>query len=147
MIEVQDFIKTLKLLELLSKRPFGMDPSMTSFIKKLRMILTPYKELEEDEFFESLKDSLSTHRINKTKKERKVTSLDIDFDNITFEELRTLFSKKSLNKEQLLDIGEHRFGISRGANLRLKKEHLQDLIETAMQNIETLHIIRDSASE
>lgn len=146
-IKVQDLIKMLQVLEKLYRSPLGMNPHIASFIKKLRIVLSPYKELRENEFLEILKTSLSTYETKKIKIERKGTSQYVDVEDITFEELRRSFSKKSLTKEQLLFIGEQRFGISRGAHRRLKKEQLQDLVGSAMQNVETLHIIKNKASE
>ena len=146
-VRVQDFIKILQILERLYQRPLGTNPYMTSFIKKLRVNLSPYKDLRENEFFELLKTSLSTYERRKIKIERKGTLEYVDVENITFEELRPLLSLKSLSKEQLLLIGEKRFGISKGAHRKLKKEELQDLIESAMENVETLHIIKKKASE
>lgn len=146
-IRVRDFVKMLQLLEKLYQSPLGTNPYMTSFIKKLRVTLGPYKELRENEFLELLKTSLSTYERKKIKIKRSGTLKYVGVENITFEELRTLFSEKSLSKEQLLLIGEKRFGISKGAHRKLKKEELQDLIESAMENVETLHIIKKKASE
>ncbi|RKY26988.1 MAG: hypothetical protein DRP61_05040 [Candidatus Omnitrophota bacterium] len=146
-VKVQDFIKTLQILEKLYQNPLGKNPHIISFIKELRVTLNPYKKLKENEFFDLLKASLSTYEKRKIKIERKGTVEYVNVENITFEELRTLLSSKSLSKEQLLLIGEKRLGISKGAHRRLKKEELQNLIESAMENVETLHIIKKKASE
>lgn len=146
-VRVQDFIKMLQVLEKLYQSPLGMNPYMTSFIKKLRVILRPHKELRENEFLELLRTSLSTHERKKIKVKRGGTLKHVDVEDISFDQLRTLLSQKGLTKEQLLLIGEKRLGISRGAHRRLKKEQLENLVESAMQNVETLHIIRNKASE
>lgn len=145
-IKVQDFLKMLQLVEKLYNSPLGTNPGIISFIKKLRTILAPYAKLKENEFSDLLKNSLRTYKAKKAKIEKR-GAIDLDVENITFEELRTLFSKKILTKEQLLLVGEKRFGISKGAHRKLKKEQLQDLIESAMENIETLNIIKTRASE
>jgi len=146
-IKVQDFIKMLRLLEKLYQSPLGMNPHMACFIKELRAILSPYKELRDNEFVELLKRSLSTYERKRIRTTRRGTLEHVDVVNITFDELRGLLSEKSLSKEQLLLIGEKRFGISKGAHRKLKKEELANLIESAMENVETLQIIKNKASE
>lgn len=146
-VKVQDFIKMLRLLEKLYQSPLGMNPQMTCFIKELRAILSPYKELRDNEFVELLKSSLLPYEREKIKITKTGTIEYVDVENITFDELRTLFSEKSLSKEQLLLIGEKRFGISKGVHRKLKKQELEDLIESAMENVETLQIIKNKASE
>lgn len=146
-VKVQDFVNILQVLEKLYQSPLGMNPYVTSFIKKLKSILSRYKELREDEFFAILKTSLSAYESKKIGIKRRGTSKYVDVEGITFQELRTVFSERSLSKEQLLLIGEKRFGLSKGAHRKLKKEQLQDLIESAMENVETLHIIKNKASE
>lgn len=146
-ITVQDFIKSLQLLEKIFQSPFVTDEGIVLLTKKLRIVLNPYRKIKGDVFVEILKNSLSEYEGEETKIKKKKILEHIDIDNITFEELRTLFSRKSLSKKQLLDIGEKRFGISRGSRERLKKEQLQNLIESCMQNIETLKVIEHKASE
>ena len=80
-------------------------------------------------------------------KKNKESSPNVDIENISFGELRVLLSKNILTKNQLLEIGKRRFGISKGANQKFKKERIQILIENAMRNMETLDIIKQKASE
>lgn len=145
-LRVKDFIKLLQLLEKLYQKPLGTNSELFNFIKELEDILKPYKELEKDEFLEMLETSLPSYKEAKTKKEKKALQ-NIDVENISLNDLRTLLSDKDLTKEELLYIGERRFGISRGAHMRLKKDELQELIERAIDDVEKFGIIKSKASE
>lgn len=146
-VKVQDLIKILQTTEKLFQSPLGKNDYLASFIKKLRRTLSPYRNLNGEEFLNLLKISLPTNKMHQVKIKKEDTEKQIDMENISHDELRVLFSKNSLSKEQLLLIGERRFGLSRGTIQKLKKEEIQDLIESAIQNIETLSMIERKAAE
>jgi len=143
--KIRDFIRLLQLLEKLYQKPLGTNQELISFIRELRAFLSPYKELEKDEFFKLLEKSLPSHKLKKVKKKGILKNIDVE--NISFDELRTLLAEKRLTKEELLWIGEKRFGISRGAHMKLRRDELLELIERAMDDIEKLNTIRHKASE
>ncbi len=145
-IKVQDFVNLLQVLEKLYQNSLGKNDELASFIRELRTILKKYNGLNGREFLHLLTESLSVYRTTEKKPKKKDLVEYTDIKNISFPELRNLISKESLSKEQLLLIGEKRFGIPKGGYRKLRKEEIRGLIESAIQNSETLDAIKREAS-
>ncbi|KUO64247.1 MAG: hypothetical protein APF84_06760 [Gracilibacter sp. BRH_c7a] len=141
--KVKDFLKALLYLEKLSS--LGNNHKMVKFINRFRNSLTPFGELNDKDFIDMLENNLQ----NTDKPVNDINTFleSIDINDISLDELRKLLYNQNFTKEQLLDIAEIRFGISRGTHERLRKREIQELIEKAMQNIETLQIIAKKASK
>lgn len=143
-LKIQDFIRLIKNIEKLYVNNLGKNPNLLEFLQKFRTLLQVFKGFSGDDFlalFESLKAG------QMITKEKGAILRDINIEEISFVELRILLESNSLLKEELLEIGEKRFSISKGTNKRLNKEQLEELIESAMMNIETLNVIKSKAAE
>ena len=117
---------------------------MVTFLKDMRRILDGCNELEKEQFLKLLESSISKYKENS-----KVEKLQLpnEIEKMDFDEIKVLLSKDSLSKEQLLILGERRFGIPSGTHKRTKKEDVKKIIETAIDNAEILNIIEKKASE
>ncbi|MCK4558621.1 MAG: hypothetical protein KAV45_02485 [Calditrichia bacterium] len=143
-LKVQDFIKLIKNIEKLYFDNWGCNTDLLQFLIKFRHLLEPYKNFSGDEFLELFEKFISNQMI---KKEKRPILNDINIEKISFIELRKMLDCNSLSKEELLEIGDKKFSISKGANKRLNKDQLIELIESAMKNIETLKVIKNKAAE
>jgi len=143
-IKIIDFIRLLKLVEKLYSDNLGNNPQLLSFIKKFTIILNSYKAYSTEEFLKILELNKQPNRSNN--KNKKILS-DIDINNLTLSDVRKLLQNPQITKEELLELGEKKLGISKGANKKLNKQQLKDLIESAIQNIETLDVIKEKASK
>jgi hypothetical protein len=142
---VQDLVRWLKGVEQILQTPINQ--KQLTFINELRRILGPYGSVDSKQFLDSLRNSLSMFAAGTREARRKQEKLRIEMENISLNELRRLISSNVLAKEDLLTIAESRFDLSIGTLRKMKKERIQDQIEGAIQNIETLEAIKRKASE
>lgn len=142
--KVQNFIKLIQSIEKLYVADLGRNSDLIQFLQKFLHFLEPHKRLSGNEFLK-LFDSLKSKKQISNKKESILTDLKIE--EITFLELREILESDALSKEELLEIGDKKFSISKGTNKKLNKDQLKELIESAMKNIETLRVIKNKAAE
>ena len=143
-IKIIDFIRLLKIMEKLYSENLGNNPQLIAFIKKFISILNSYKSYSTEEFLNIL---VSNKQSKKSYNKNKKILSDIDINNLTLPDVRKLIQNPQITKIELLELGEKKLGISKGANKRLNKKQLKDLIESAIQNIETLDAIKEKASK
>ncbi len=143
-LKVRDLINLIRIWEMIFQNPLSENSKMVSFLKDMRRILDGCKEQDKEQFLKMLEKSISAYR-EKSKVEK--LQLPHDIEKMGFEELKILLSKDVLSKEQLLILGEKRFGIPTGTHKTTKKENLKKIIENAIDNAEILNIIEKKASE
>jgi len=123
------------------------DGSTVHLLKEMCSSLQEYKHLNANDFISALKEALSKHALGQKKAKERERIEELDIRNMPLDVLKTLLRQKHLTKKQLLDIGQIRFGIPKGANKKMPKEQLQSLLESTIANIETLDTIGQKASE
>jgi len=147
-IKLNDLIKILQALEKICEVSSSENAQIVSFIKELRYALRPHKSVSGYEFLDLIRnpsfwESSTLRRKKKKNKEVRPRLTTI----MSFDEIRELLSKGTMSKEQLLNIAEKQFGLSKGTLQKLKKEEIRNKIESAIQNIETLKAIQRKAVE
>jgi hypothetical protein len=142
---VRDLAKSLRGVEQILQT--SGNQNQLAFINELREILGPYGSVDSKQFLHSLKNSLSMIHATRKESGKLQEQLQIDMENVSLNELKDLVSSGLLSKEKLLAIGKSRFGLSIGTLRKMKKERIQDQIQGAIQNIETLEAIKRKASE
>lgn len=145
-VRINDLIRILKATEDVLKLESAEKDSLKSFIRELRNVLNPYKSLSGNTFLDILRNSLLTVGVKQVSILDEQAGIQFDIETISLDELRTLLSKNTLSKEQLLIIGEKRFGLSRGTLRKSTKKEIQDQIISAIQNIETLDVLKKKAA-
>lgn len=143
-VKLIEFVRLLKNIEKLYSKNLGNNPELVKFLKQFTSILETYKSYSTEEFLTILR-SLKASKIP-NKKNKKILD-NIDIQKLSFFDLRKLLENPAISKEELLELGEKKLGISKGANKRLNKEQLKELIESAIKNVETLDVIKHKASE
>jgi hypothetical protein len=143
-INVRDFINLIRIWEEIFKNPLTKNSNMVTFLKDMRHILDGCKELEKEQFLKMLENSISQYKENSIV---ETIQLPNDIERMEFDEIKILLSKDLLSKEQLLILGEKRFGIPSGTHKRTKKEDVKRIIGNAIDNAEILNIIEKKASE
>lgn len=144
--KVQDLVRGLKGIEqILQISPANKE--QLAFVREFRNILNPYRAVSGSQFLNSLENYLSMNIGKGIEARKRQEKIQIDVEHISFEEIRSLISKNILSKEKLLTIAEKRLGLSKGTLRKMKKEKIHDQIEGAIQNIETLEVIKRKASE
>jgi len=143
-MKVSDLIRFFGICEKLFDKPLGMNPSLVDFLVKLRTVLEPAKSLTQDEFLVLLDSTFRNSALKKL--QTKETLKGMDVENISLEAVKKLVTDESLSKEELLYLGEKRFGISKGTHQKTSKEKLRELVLSTIQNIETMKIIEEKAS-
>lgn len=146
-VKLNDLVRTLKAAEDILKLESGEEGSLRFFIRELRNTLNPYRNLSGREFISRLRRSLQEVDVKQTYIRGKQPDIHFDIDNISLDELRNLLSRDIFTKEQLLLIGEKRFGLSSGTLRKSRKEEVRSQIMSAIQNIKTLDVIRRKAAE
>lgn len=121
--------------------------SAIHFLREIRSILHEYEHLNANDLISALKETLSEHALEQRKAKKRERIEELDIRNMPLDVLKTLLRQKHLTKEQLLDIGQIRFGIPKGTNKKVTKEQLQGLIESTIENVEMLDTISQKASE
>lgn len=139
-----DFIRLLKFIEKLYSNNLGNNLELVNFIIKFINFLEPYKNLSPEEFFRVINHKKKKRKI--AKKHENIHS-SIDIQNLSFSDLRQIIQNPQITKEELLELGEKKLGISKGANRRLNKKQIRELIENAIKNVEALDIIKEKASK
>jgi hypothetical protein len=145
--KVNDLIKILQTTDSLLSLESSEKGVLKTFIRELKDILNPYKSLSGNDFLNLLRNSLLTIDVKQTGILERYVDVQFGIESISLDELKTLLAKNALSKEQLLLVGEKRFGLSKGTLRRSKKEDIQGLIISAIQNIETLDVIERKATE
>lgn len=145
--KLSDFIKAIKATEGILKLESTGKGSLRLFIKELRTILSPYKNLSGDTFLEILRHSLSEIDSRQLQMLNERLPIQFDIESIPLEELKDTLSKNTFTKEQLLQIGEKRFSLSKGTLRKSRKEEVLNEILSAIRNIETLDAIKRKAAE
>jgi hypothetical protein len=146
-VKLNALVKIFGAAETILDQENTEDESLRLFIKELGNILTPYRNLEAEQFIEIVKSALQKIDVGQTDLTYEKKNLGFDLEQISHEELKTVISQNTLSKEQLLLIGETRFGLSRGTLRKSKKKDVQGQIISAIQNIETLDAIKRKAGE
>jgi hypothetical protein len=142
--KVQDLIASLRGIEqIIQASP--IDEKRPAFIKQLRIMLTPYRNIGAGEFLRFLNDRLPD--LKKPMDEENEAVFQSDMKGASLEELRALLSNNALDKKKLLLLAEKRFNLSKGNLQKMGKLKIQDQIESAIQNIETLETIKRKAAE
>ena len=117
---------------------------MADFLKELKGRVSLYGNLDAHTLLEGLNDSLpkleNKSKVNETKPQYDFQSMDIC-------QVKELLSRNLLNKEQLLLLGEVKFGMPSGSYRKTNKNDLIRLIESAIENDDTLKIIGEQASK
>ena len=143
-VRLIEFIRLIKNIEKLYSEDLGNNPDLVKFLKQFTRVLELYKGYSTEEFLTILK-SPKAGKITDLK--NKEILINIDINKLSFIDLRKLLENPTISKEELLELGEKRLGISKGSNRRLNKEHLKELIESTIKNVETLDVIEYKASE
>ena len=73
------------------------------------------------------------------------TPLPPNLKSLSWEEVERILEDETLTKQQLAEIGNVRFGISRANLLRLRKDRARHSILTALRNEKTMWAIYDQA--
>lgn len=142
--KIYDFVRLIKNIERLYSDNLGNNPELVKFLKQFTDILESYRSYSTGEFLAILESRKDIKLIEK--KNKKVLD-NISIIKLSFSDLRKLLENPAISKEELLELGEIRLGISKGTNKRLNKEQLKELIESAIKNVETLDVIKNKASE
>lgn len=145
-IRLADFVKTIKAAEDLVKLESAGKGNLAAFLKELRAVLDPYKNLNGRMFLDMLRDSLLKIDPSQLKALDIYPVFQFEIENLTLDELRDLLTRNTFTKEQLLFIGAKRFNLSRGTLRRSRKEEVRNEILNAIRNIETLDAIERRAA-
>lgn len=73
------------------------------------------------------------------------TPLPANLKSLSWDEVERILEDETLTKQQIAEIGNVRFGISRASLLRLRKDRARHSILTAMRNEKTMWAIADQA--
>lgn len=146
-VRLNDLIRTLKAAEDILKLESGEKGDLKSFMRELRRTLNPYKNLSGNKFLDILKSSLLEIDAKQAGILHEHPSIQFDIQKVSLGKLKTLLSRNTLTKEQLLLVGKRRFGLSKGTLRKSKKEEVRDQIISAIENIETLNAIKRKAAE
>lgn len=143
-IKVRDFISLIEIWEKIFRGALSKNLDMADFLKELKGCVSLYGNLDAHTLLEGLNDSLpkleNKSKVNETKPQYDFQSMDIG-------QVKELLSRNLLNKEQLLLLGEVKFGMPSGSYRKTKKNDLITLIESAIENDDTLKIIGEQASK
>jgi len=142
--KITEFIRLLKYNKKLFSDNLGNNPELVTFLKQFISILELYKNHSTIEFIEILK-SYKPDKI-RPKKIKKVAD-NIDIQNLSLRDFKELINDTKISKDELLELGEKKLGISKGSNKRLNKDQLRELIESTIRNVETLDVIKQKANE
>lgn len=147
-ILLNDFIKLLGNLERIYKINSSEKTPIVYFVKKLKNTLRPYKHVRGNEFLELVKNSLFWEPQIFPKKKNKITKkIPQIIPTKSYDEIREILAEDNIMKDELLNIAEKQFGLSKGTLQRLRKNEIKAKIEGAIQNMETLKAIQRKAVE
>ena len=142
--ELDDIKELLHSLENIS-RLCQKNSWIPNFLRELREVLQKYPSRDVQNLVEHLKERSNKPKGPSKKKGRKKIGSE-ELVSMTLPDLKTLISNPHIEKEELLLIGQVRLGIPKGSNIRVKKEDLRSRIRAAIDNIETMEIIRKRAA-
>jgi len=146
-LKLNAFIKLLKGNETILEQQPSEDQRLRLFLKELEKALTPYKNIDAIKFVNIVSETLEKNKVMTKMVSDYQGKVGLDLQNMSLEDLGTELSKDNLSKEQLLELGEKRFGLSSGTLRKSKKVDILSQIMNAMQNIETLDAIKRKAGE
>jgi hypothetical protein len=77
----------------------------------------------------------------KTTLSKAKSVLPAELESISQEYVERILDDESYNKQQVVELGVRRFGISRSKLERLRKEHAQDSVRAALEHEKSLDVI------
>ena len=143
-LKIIDFIELIEIWETLFRGALLKNLDMANFLKNLRSDLFPYSSLYIQKFLQGLQDSLS--KIEKKQKNKEIKP-KYDFQLMELDQIKEVLATNKLSKDQLLLLGEKRFGLPSGSYKKHRKEDLVKVIESVIENDDTLKIIGEQASQ
>lgn len=143
-LKIIDFIELIEIWETLFRGELLKNLDMANFLKNLRSDLSPYSSLNIQKFLQGLQDSLS--KIEKKRKNKEIKP-EYDFQLMDLGQIKEVLATNKLRKDQLLLLGEKRFGLPSGSYKKHRKEDLVKVIESVIENDDTLKIIGEQASQ
>lgn len=143
-LKIIDFIELIETWETLFRGALLKNLDMANFLKNLRSDLSPYSSLYIQKFLQGLEDSLS--KIEKKRKNKEIKP-QYDFQLMDLDQIREVLATNKLSKDQLLLLGEKRFGLPSGSYKKHRKEDFVKVIESVIENDDTLKIIGEQASQ
>ena len=148
--EIADFVKLLE--NITSFLEIGNDKiyPLKRFCKELTIELKENIKITPEQFLNAVRNISPSPS---SKPENKVGTKKLSKEEIAAliampnRELADKISNNQYNKEDLLQIGNERFGLPRGTHRRLNKEQIRDKILQSIRNTQDLDIIGKVASD
>ena len=141
MDDINDLLRSLENICRLSQK----NSWIPVFVRELREVLHKYPSKDIQNLVEHLKERSTKPKGRSKRKARKKLGSE-ELTSMTLHDLKTLISDPNTDKEELLLIGQVRLGLPKGSNIKVKKEDLRSRIRAAIDNIETMEIIRKRAA-
>ena len=139
-ISVADVIRYFRGLAKLQDGKTG-NPEFGVGLRYLAKALRPYERYLLVELADLIGPKSARVNLPKRAPKRIKPHLPPDLKNLQRHEIEEILHNEGYTKEQLAELGWHRFGISRPHLIRLRKEDAVDLIRSSVEHEKSLEVI------
>jgi len=139
--DIMELLRSLENICRLSQK----NSWIPGFLRELREVLQKYPSQDVQNLVDHLKERSIRPKVTLKQQARKKLGSE-ELASMTLPDLKTLISDPHIEKEELLLIGQVRLALPKGSYSKVKKEDLRSRIRAAIDNIETMKIIRERAA-
>ena len=138
---VADVVRYLSGLAKLHEEDKTGNPELSKGLRHVAHALRPYADCPVAELTDAIKKKPSSAVKAKTASSKAKSVLPPELEYIGHADVERILDDESYNKQQIVELGVRRFGISRSKLERLRKEHAQDSVRAALEHEKSLDVI------
>ena len=145
---VSDIVQYVVNLAKLNKDKRIGNPHLAEALRCVANVLRPFRDHPARELANVMREGQQSLRATKRKPSAKPKStLPDKLELVTLEDVKKMLGDGSYTKQQLIELGSRRFGISPSRLGRLKKNDALDAIRAALAHEKSLDAISNEASK
>lgn len=137
---VNDLVRYLsRLVNLYSDTKTG-NPALSDGLRQLVNALRPHSKRPVPELVDMIREP-SLRRLHKTSSKRVKVLLPSDLEALSLEEVEKILDDEDYTKDQVVQLGVQRFGMSSSELVRQGKKNVLEAIRAALNHEKSLEVI------
>ena len=144
-LAVEDIVRYLQGVARLQQDKKTGNLQLSKALVLLSGALRPYSDWRLTDLLTVLEQGIAAAEEDVKEPRKSERDGGFDFRSISQAEVQAILDQEDCLKMQLVDLGDHRFGISRSKLTRLRKEDARESIRAALENEKSLDVISREA--
>lgn len=143
-ILIEDLVRYLSRLSTLTKDPLLGNIDLSKGLKKLSNALKPHSKMPILDIGNLVINEIATAQLKGATQRHKV-ELPESLDSISNEDVDKILNENKFTKDQLVELGNRRFGIPKSKLMHLTKKFVIESIQAAFDHEKSLGVISQEA--